>query len=271
VKTVTFLGIEGEPAITAVQVGDLVLGKGQPGFVGDEQLVALNLSPFGTETIDVHETTVCEYLGRDVSYDGSLAEMDITAVIPNYETPDPIRQAVTTLKRHYPDLQLIVVDDGSHDDSTEYIVSLPDRFTDTHSVISSANVGHGAALHLGLCEVHTKRVFTMDSDVIVRKGGFLELMESRMIACGLYGVGIIYWRDWRNEYPYLTCVAAMYDMETYRSLPPFRHAGDPMDENMAAAFKAGYKVEPFPMMRYVKHLECGTRRHFGYRWDMTGG
>jgi len=269
-KAVTFLGIEGEPEISAVQVGDIVLQKGQMVCMHNRQLHE-SLSRFGTDSIDVHEATVCELKGCDVDYTADLAEMDITAIIPHYRTPDLIEDAVTSLKRHYPDVDLIVVDDGSNDESREYVRLLQYRFRRTITLLLDHNVGHGAALHRAICEVRTKRFFTMDSDVIVDRGGFLELMESRMIERGLYGTGIIYWRDAQRESPYLTCVAAMYDLKMYHSLPPFVHDGDPMAQNMDGAHKAGYEVEPFPMMRYITHLECGTRRRFGYRWDLTNG
>lgn len=269
-RTVTFLGIESEPQIEAVRVGDITLERGKPVFVLARQLPG-SLGRFGTEGIDVHETTVCEMKGCDVEYTDEFAEMNVTAIIPNYKAPDLIEDAVTSLKRHYPDLLLIVVDDGSDTETAEYVRQLQYRFSRTISLLLPDNIGHGAALHRAISQVFTKRVFTMDSDVIVDRGGFLELMESRMVERGLYGTGMMYWRDHKRESPYLTCVAAMYDLAMYRSLPPFVHEGDPMARNMDAAHKAGYKVEPFPMMRYITHLECGTRRRFGYRWDMTGG
>lgn len=208
-------------------------------------------------------------------YSDHLYTGNITAVIPHYKTAHLTLQAVESLKAAYPALALIVIDDGSRDDSSEFVRSLPEHFSATRGLVLGRNIGHGAALHRAILEVETPLVLTLDSDIIVHRPGFLELMETRLREESLYAVGMMYWRDYCHGLMYLTSVFALYDLAVYHSLPPFEHHGDPMLKNMQKASQLGYKVECFPVYDYVSHLEAGTRRAVSpqdpERWDFTGG
>lgn len=209
------------------------------------------------------------------AYSDHLYTGNITAIIPHYKTLHLTRQAVASLKVAYPDMALIVVDDGSTDGSTEFVRSLPDEFHSTSVLILDRNVGHGAALHRAIMEVKTDLFLAMDSDIIVHRPGFLELMETRLRCDGLYAIGTLYWRDFCHGLMYLTSVFGLYDLKIYHTLPPFEHHGDPMRSNMLEADKRGLRVECFPVFDYVTHLEAGTRRFVSPdnpdRWDFTGG
>jgi len=196
--------------------------------------------------------------------------LDVTIIIPQYKTPELIRKAYVSMRRFYPGVPMIIVDDGSCDESTEQIERIAGIDSYADALIMSKNRGHGPAVHAGILAATTKRVFVMDSDCIVESGGFLEMMETRMIKVGLYGTGVIYHRDWCHGNNYLSCVAAMYDRDVYLELPVFRHAGDPLDENMAEAARRGLAVECFPIFDYLWHKEMGTRDKYGEDWDLTG-
>jgi glycosyltransferase involved in cell wall biosynthesis len=226
----------------------------------------------GRYSLEIHEATVEDVQQADfdqIAYRVDGAEMSITAVIPQYKTGLMIEDAVLSLLGFYPDLPVIVVDDGSNDDSTEVVKRLAEKHDNVQALILERNRGHGAALHAGLLLVQTRRVFTMDSDVFVRRGAFLEQMENRMVDADLYAIGWVYWRDYSHHNVYVSSIASLYDMERYRQLPPFHHHGDPMQQNLDAAQARGWKVEAFPMTAFLVHEECGTRRHFEYRWDLT--
>lgn len=269
-KFVTFEGVEGDPNVEGLTLGQWHFKRGIGIPIPDSSLQMHPHHQAGRYVLSIREAVVSDIEPSAIEYTDALAEGDITALIPNYRALDLTRQAVESFKAVYPKVPLVVVDDGSADASTVYIRTLPDLYANTRVVVLDRNVGHGAALHMGIGLVRTKRVWTMDSDVVIRRPGFLELMESRMIEADLYAIGMMYWRDYSHHNYYVTCVAALYDMERYRTLPPFMHDGDPMQANMDAAHQRGYKVEEFPVLRWMDHLECGTRKRYGYRWDMTG-
>jgi len=267
VRAVTFLGVEDNDHVPSIEFQGLTLFQGETICLPDEEA---HSHPFqaGVWRIEVREATVSDVVPNTVQYDARRAEMDVTCIIPHYKTWDLTRQAVESFRAAYPAVPVIVVDDGSRDESSEQVRRLGELERGVQALILDRNIGQGAALHRAILEARSRRVFTMDSDVVVQRRGFIEMMESRMIEQGLYAIGMMYWRDWAHGNLYVTCVAAMYDRDVYLTLPPFVHEGDPMQRNMDGAKARGLTVEEFPILRWVKHLECGTRRHFGYRWDM---
>ncbi len=271
-RAVTFLGQESVPGTDVFRhwfddPGEAVLfNRGERVLISDKRFARHPLFPYTRYKFDVREAILSDYPdnAREYSADGYTG--DITIVIPNYKNLEAVREAVQSVRRFYPDLSMIVVDDGSADASTGYIESL-NREPNTRALLLDINIGHGAALHKAIQLVETPLFFTMDTDIIVRQGGFLERMETRLREANLYGVGIIYKRDQRSQY--LTCVASLYSKACYDELPPFEHHGDPMAKNMAAALAEGYRVECFPIFDYLSHEEAGTRKDYGDRWDLT--
>jgi hypothetical protein len=268
-KLVTLLWEVGKPETGEVVIGETLFKRLVPIPVNDDFFDSF-VVPAYPYRFDVREAVVTDVFDQR-EYSDDLSTGDITAIIPQYRTLDLTKQAVGSLKAAYPDLALIVIDDGSNDASTEYVKSLSGLYPSVRGVILRENIGNGPALHLGITMVNTKRFFSMDSDVIVHRGGFLELMETRMIEARLYAIGVMYVRDWSHGLLYLSGVASLYDTATYFTLPPFVHAPDPMLDNMKEAQRLGVPVEAFPIFDYVSHLEAGTRRWFGNRWDLTGG
>ena len=217
------------------------------------------------------EATVNDVRPQHITYSDDRYTGSITAVIVNFRTPGLIRDAVISLKMVYPDLALTAVDNGSGDGaSVDVICELAERFAAITPVFLPHNEGHGPPMHRAMMEAKTDLAFTMDSDVIVRRGGFLERMETRLREAGLYAIGPIWWRDWYNDNHYLSPVAGLYDLAVYRTLPPFEHAPDIAQTNMREAQRRGLKVEDFPIFDYLWHIEQGTRGRYGSAWDLTG-
>ena len=202
---------------------------------------------------------------------------DITVIVVNYKTEDLTRQCVETFRAHYPTTPLVVVDNGSDDDSTLYVRTL----TDDHTTISlnSDNLGHGPAMHQEILTLDTPYFFTLDSDCVTRRGGFLELMLERFkLNSNLYAIG---WLRYvhpdsgvaarrRNPHliPYVHPSAALHDRLKYLTLPPFYHRGAPCVDNMReATVTKGYDLESFPIAKYIKHLVAGTRRMWRGDWN----
>jgi len=272
-KTVTFLYEYGHHETAVVTVGQREYRRFEPVMIPEKEYRSVVKTAYAYR-FDSRETVMTDITPWAAEVSPDLYEGDITAIIPQYKTLPLTQRAVRSFRTIYPNVLLIVVDDGSQDNSVECIRKMADDHPMTSAVILPKNVGHGPALHAGIEHATTRRVFTMDSDVTVRRGGFLELMESRMIEAGLYGIGPIYLRDHKPGSSYLTCIATLYDREVYFTLPPFVHDADPMRQNMDEAGARGLQVECFPIFDYVTHDGAGTRvrldrtRHRA--WDFTG-
>lgn len=207
---------------------------------------------------------------------------DITVVVINYKTEKLTRQCVETFRTHYPTTPLIVVDNGSDDDSTLYIRTLTDDHTTI--ILNSNNLGHGPAMHQEILALTTPYFFTLDSDCITRKGRFLELMLERFkLNSNLYAIGWLRHVNpisgvasscrrycGRNLVPYIHPSAALHDRSKYLTLSPFYHRGAPCIDNMREATAKGYDLESFPIEKYVKHLVAGTRRMWDGHWNPRG-
>ncbi|HCI69806.1 MAG TPA: hypothetical protein DHV30_04090, partial [Balneola sp.] len=95
--------------------------------------------------------------------------MDITTVIINFQTPDLLDRAVRSFKRFYPEIPLIIIDNGSKDfgQSKKLIKSFGEEFESTEGVFLETNIFHGPAMDLAIKEyVNTKYVFFLDSDTV---------------------------------------------------------------------------------------------------------
>jgi len=210
-------------------------------------------------------------------------EHDVTVIITNYKTYNLTRMAVESLCKFYARLPLIVIDNGSKDASTRYIMGLACNLN-TRVILNDNNIGHGPALHQGMLEAKTRYVLMLDSDCIVNKVGFIEIMYSWFVANPiLYAAG---WKRCVDAYSgvstddnvcgtgkegfcwYIHPAVAMYDREKYITLEPFCNDGAPVLNNMRSAIAVGYGLEAFPVEQYVTHLVAGTRRMWGGRWDI---
>ena len=88
----------------------------------------------------------------------------VSIVIGNYNYEAYVADAIeSALGQTYPNVEVIVVDDGSTDDSKAVISNYGDRITS----IFKENGGHGSALNQGFTASHGKVVMFLDSDDIL--------------------------------------------------------------------------------------------------------
>jgi glycosyltransferase involved in cell wall biosynthesis len=201
----------------------------------------------------------------------------VTVIITNFKTKRLVRDALATMLKYYPHVPVLLVDNGSGDDSTKYIKQAGEVFKTVTSLLYERNLGHGPAMNEAIRVATTKYVFTMDTDCVVKKGGFLEAMLEHFQANpDLYAIGWLRHVDRLSGVPapnklgfmeYVHPSAALYDREKYLTLAPFSHHGAPATANMREAHEAGYKLLSFPISDYIHHLIAGTRRMYGGRWD----
>ncbi len=116
----------------------------------------------------------------------------VTICVVNYKTLDLTRLCLRSIRKYtkYP-YKVLVIDNHSRDESTEYLKSLEwiefvERTDEAND--SSGGYAHAAALDMGLAMCDTEFFMAMHSDTLVHKAGWLtELMshfeENEKMAC----------------------------------------------------------------------------------------
>ena len=115
--------------------------------------------------------------------------VSISVVMPTYNTEVPIlREAVESiLSQTFRDFEFIIIDDGSDNDSPEYLKSLEDQRV--RLIQNPENMGITKSLNIGFKEAKGKYIARMDSDDIAvpvrleRQFAFME-RHPAVIACG---------------------------------------------------------------------------------------
>lgn len=190
--------------------------------------------------------------------DTSLIER-ITVITPNYKTPGLIKRLVEGLLGHYPQVRLLLIDNGSGDSSTEYIHKMAGSKYNIRAILNRINTGHGPAMHQGISICETPLVCLIDSDCIIQHKGALEYLAAPFSDPKVYATGEELLVDAggntkRKGAPYIHPSRLMIDRLKYWKLPPFNHHGAPVAANMFGVAKAGYKLVDVPKIdAYIHH------------------
>jgi len=200
----------------------------------------------------------------------------ITVVIINHRTPGLLRRAVVSFRKYYEDMPLMLIDNGSKDDSVGVLKQLQAQWpTSTRLLLMRENRYHGPAMHRALKTVDSELVFFLDSDTLTLEGGFLEAMARELRGEQYYGAGIVKCINRRGfiEKRGLEVLATPYMMlkkAVYENLPPFIHHGYPGIHNFRKAKDEGYKLVDFPVENYIRHDGRGTAGRYGYGLGIKG-
>lgn len=208
----------------------------------------------------------------------TLTSEDVAVAIVNYRTPELLETAASSFRKFYPEMEMILVDNGSSDRSVEAIDSLvrinPKR---TRKILLEKNYFHGPAMDATMHAITDHVVFFMDTDTETYKGGFVELMLSEMNSDDrVYGVGRIdrvNKRGFAAENGSETILISAYMMlrrNTYMNLPPFIHHGMPTLQNFSTATSRGFQLRNFDIDSYIHHAGRGTASKFGYNLGLRG-
>lgn len=224
------------------------------------------------KNIDRRTTELVRPFGIDKNYWLNYwKEKDITVVVCQRKTLDTTRLGLESFLQFYPDIPILFVDGDSADESLLYLKykaltnsnikvwERPHLTADKHSP-------HGTSLHEAIRDhVKTKYVLTLDNDIIVERGGFIEPMLEELKKKKLYCIGGVMITSRRNE-----CCGPpineddeirtvhpstmILDRDMYLSLPAAANHGAPYVFNMIAANDRGLGIGYFPVDRHVSHL-----------------
>ena len=95
--------------------------------------------------------------------------MDISVVVPSYNEAESLPELFAwidrVMKSHHFDYEIVVVDDGSTDDSWSVIQKLTSTYPTIKGVQFRRNYGKSAALNVAFQKVQGDVVITMDADL----------------------------------------------------------------------------------------------------------
>lgn len=101
----------------------------------------------------------------------------LSVVVPSYNSQDYLHRCLDTLLPGGPDVEVIVVDDGSTDATAAIAEGYAARFPDTVRVIRQPNAGHGGAVNTGLAHAAGRFVKVVDSDDWLDAAAYARLLE----------------------------------------------------------------------------------------------
>jgi glycosyltransferase involved in cell wall biosynthesis len=91
--------------------------------------------------------------------------MKLSVVMPVYNEHATLREVVEKVLAQPIDIELLCVDDGSHDGSREILDELQKRYPQIHVLLQPKNMGKGAALRRGIQEATGDYVVVQDADL----------------------------------------------------------------------------------------------------------
>lgn len=202
-----------------------------------------------------------------------LNKLDLSAVIVHYQTPDLLKKAVESFKYHYPEIPLVVLDNGSDSEVVNQVAEWIDSKSNTQWVRLPNNMYHGPAMDFAARQiVKSKYVFFLDSDTETKARGFLEQILERLesdeknYAAGMFNR--VNKRGFSTNKPsgeiILQTPYMVVKRLLYLQLPPFIHHGQPTLQNFREAWLKGFQLVEYPMSDSIDHLWRGTARKTGY-------
>ena len=109
--------------------------------------------------------------------------MDISVVVPLYNEAESLPELVEWNRRVMNgsgfSYEIILVDDGSSDESWDVIENLKSQFPEVKAIKFRRNYGKSAALNVGFAEAQGNVVITMDADLQDSPDEIPELYRKR--------------------------------------------------------------------------------------------
>ena len=104
----------------------------------------------------------------------------LTIAVPSYNSHDTLRQCLDSMsdERFIGKLEVIVVDDGSKDDTADIAREYTERMPEIFRLISKENGGHGSGVNAGIENARGKYFRIVDSDDWVETENLLALIDT---------------------------------------------------------------------------------------------
>ena len=201
---------------------------------------------------------------------------DITVLICQNKTPDLIRLSLESLLTFYPTIKILVVNGTPQDEAGKWLRYKEARTPNLRVWDRVGYDSHGVAMHEAITQqIDTKFVLMMDSDVIVKRGGWIEDIRFDLLDLGSppafaagslmnvtnsnYAIGAPTNEADILRYIHPSC--GMINREIYlqflaksNNKTAFCDHGAPCVYTMQYAQKNGYQVIGYPVADYVMHL-----------------
>jgi glycosyltransferase involved in cell wall biosynthesis len=187
--------------------------------------------------------------------------MNLVAITVCYNTPDLIEAAINSIKRFYPELKIIIVDNSPQGGMCYRRVDyIKKSFSNITVIHTNSNVGHGVGLNIGIEASKEENILIFDSDIEMRVP-CLEVMQ--MGLKDNYGIGQVIITDdkgYNSEkgikylHPHFAIIRRSY----YRIFAPYRNHGAPMLDAMKGLDTSSVQIKDFPVGNYILHKERGT-------------
>ena len=101
---------------------------------------------------------------------------NVTAIVVSYKIVDILKESLKCFRKFYPDMELIIIDGSSFDESSDWVYSFAKKDKKTRVVFNDYNIHHGPGMNSGLRLTNTPYAFLFDSDTNILKGGMIEKM-----------------------------------------------------------------------------------------------
>lgn len=106
-------------------------------------------------------------------------EKILTITVPSYNVEKFLENTLNSFvdERVLNDIEVLIVDDGSKDNTAQIGKQYEEKYPGTFRVISKENGGHGSTINRGIQEAQGKYFKVVDGDDWVDKDGFAELIH----------------------------------------------------------------------------------------------
>ena len=204
-------------------------------------------------------------------YNKDDQNQDVTVVMVMYKTVDLFRIAYGSLRKFYPALKIVVVDGSGGDSCTKYLDQIERSDPNFMLLKFDYNIGHGRGMHVGIVKAQSEYVLLLDSDTMVKRGGFIEEMK-KMMRKETYAVGHVQSVNAggiatkKDGLPYIHPSTCLLNRWNYMKFQPFQAHGAPCVFAMMDIHSRGLSeklLRPFDVAEYVRHDWNGTRGKFG--------
>lgn len=112
------------------------------------------------------------------AHDDGTTSTILSLVVPSYNSQDYLARCLDSMQPVPADVEVLVIDDGSHDDTAAIAQQYADQHPGRFRLISKPNGGHGSAINTGLANAQGRYFKVVDSDDWVAPDAFAALVTA---------------------------------------------------------------------------------------------